>query len=76
MTALAAALVACAAVLLAVVPVVIAIFQPVELLASAGGIAGSFGAALGVVKLVAMAWGAGNRLLGERQARVPAAFAD
>jgi hypothetical protein len=73
---LATLLVACAALSLGLLPVVIALFQPVVALAWAGGVAGSLGAALAVVKLVAMAWGAGNRLLGEHPASVPAALAD
>jgi len=74
--ALAAFLVACAAVLLVLVPVAIAVFQPQVPLAWVGGAAGIVGATLGGVKLVAMAWGAGARLLSPDPVTASAAFAD
>ena len=74
--ALAAFLVACAAVLLVLVPVAIAVFQPQVPLAWVGGVAGSVAAALGGVKLVAMAWAVGARLLRPDPVTASAAFAD
>jgi hypothetical protein len=73
---LAAVLVACAAVVLVLVPVAIAVFRPEVPLAWVGGAAGSVGAALGGIKLVAMACGAGARLLRPRPVTASAAFAD
>jgi hypothetical protein len=73
---LAAVLVACAAIALVLIPVTIALFQPSVPLAWLGGAAGSFGVAVGGVKLVAMAWGAGTRLFGQHPASVSAALAD
>jgi hypothetical protein len=73
---LAAAVVACAAILLVSVPVAIALFQPEVPVAWVGGVAGSVGAALGGVKLVAMAWAAGARLLRPHPVISSAAFAD
>ena len=75
-TVLAAALVACAALLLVLIPVAIALFQPVLPLAWMGGVAASFGAALGGVKLLAIAWAAGARLLRPHPAPASPAFAD
>jgi hypothetical protein len=72
----AAVLVACAAILLVLLPVAVAIFQPVVPLAWAGGLVGSVGAALGGVKLVAMAWGVGARLLRTHPVTASAALAD
>jgi hypothetical protein len=72
----AAVLVACAAVLFVLVPVAIAMVQPEVPLAWVGGVAGSVGAALGGVKLVAMAWAAGARLLRPHPVTSSAAFAD
>ena len=74
--ALAAVVVACAAILLALIPVAIALFQPVLPLAWMGGVAASFGAALGGVKLLAIAWAAGARLLRPHPAPASPAFAD
>jgi hypothetical protein len=73
---LAATLVACAAILLVLVPVAIALFQPEMPLAWASAIAGGVGAALGGVKLVAMAWGAGARLLRPQWVTASSAFGD
>ena len=73
---LAAVLVACAALLLVLVPVAIALFQPEVLLAWMGGVAGGIGAALGGVKLVAMAWGVEARLMRPHPVTASAAFAD
>jgi hypothetical protein len=75
-SALATVLVACAAIALVLIPVTIALFQPPVPLAWLGGAVGSFGIAVGGVKLVAMAWGAGTRLLGQHPASVSAALAD
>ena len=75
-TALAAAMVACGAILLVMIPVAIALFQPVLPLAWMGGVAASFGAALGGVKLLAIAWGAGARLLRPHPAPASPALAD
>ena len=73
---LAAATVACAALLLALVPVAIALFQPEVPVAWMGGIAGCVGAALGGAKLLAMAWAAGARLSRPHPVTASAAFAD
>jgi hypothetical protein len=73
---LAAVLVACAAILLPLIPVAIALFQPVLPLAWMGGVAATFGAALGGVKLLAIAWAAGARLLRPHPAPASPAFAD
>jgi hypothetical protein len=73
---LAVLLVACAAILLVLVPVAVALFQPELQLAWVGGLAGSIGAALGGVKLVAMAWGVGARLLRPHPVTASAALAD
>jgi hypothetical protein len=72
----AAGLVACAAISLALLPIVIVLFQPTVIVIWSGRLAGSLGFALAVVKLLAMAWGAGNRLLVWHPASVPAALAD
>ena len=72
----AALLVACAAILLVVVPVAIALFQPEAPPAWLDVAAGSLGAALGGVKLLAMAWAAGARLLRPHQVPGSPAFAD
>ena len=73
---LAAAIVACGALLLALVPIAIALFQPEVPLAWMGGLAGCIGAALGGVKLLAMAWAVGARLMRPHPVTAPAAFAD
>jgi hypothetical protein len=73
---LAAALVACAAILLVLVPIAVALFQPEVPLAWVGGIAAGAGAALGGVKLLAIAWAAGTRLLRPHPAPASPAFAD
>jgi hypothetical protein len=72
----AAGLVACAALSLALLPIVIALFQQTVAVVWAGRLAGSLGVAMAVVKLLAMGWGAGNRLLGWHPASVPAALSD
>ena len=74
--ALAAFLVVCAAILLALIPVAIALFQPVLPLAWMGGVAASFGAALGGVKLLAIAWAVGGRVLRPHPAPASPAIAD
>jgi hypothetical protein len=74
--ALAAVLVACAAILLVLIPVAIAVFRPEVPLAWVGGVAASVGAALGGVKLLAIAWAAGARLLRRHRAPASPAFAD
>ena len=73
---LAAAIVACGALLLALVPIAIALFQPEVPFAWMGGLAGCIGAALGGVKLLAMVWAAGARLMRPHQVTAPAALAD
>jgi hypothetical protein len=73
---LTAVLVACAAVLLVLAPVAIAWWRPEVPLALVGGVAGSIGAALGGVKLVAMAWGLGASLLRPHPVTASAAFVD
>ena len=73
---LAAAAVACTALSLALLPIAIAIVEPATELSWIGGVAGGLAASLGVVKLVAMAWGAGSRLAAEHPASVSAALAD
>jgi hypothetical protein len=73
---LAALVVACAAILLVLIPVGIALFQPVLPLAWMGGAAAGLGAALGGVKLLAIAWAAGARLLRPHPAPASPAFAD
>jgi hypothetical protein len=73
---LAAALVACAALVLVSVPIVIALFQPEVPLPWVGGVAGGVGAALGGVKLVALGWAAGARLMRPHPVTTTVAFAD
>lgn len=73
---LAATLVACVAILLVLAPVAIALFQLELPLAWASAVAGSVGATLGGIKLVAMAWGAGARLLRPRWVTASSAFGD
>jgi hypothetical protein len=73
---IAAALVACAALVLMSVPVAIALFHPALRLGWVGGVAGSLGVALGGVKVLAMAWAAGARLLRPHPAPASPAFAD
>jgi hypothetical protein len=75
-TAPAAVLVACAAILLVLIPVAIALFQPVLPLAWMGSAAATFAAALGGVKLLAIAWAAGARLIRPHPAPASPAFAD
>ena len=72
---LAAAAVACTALSLALLPIAIGIVEPAVELSWIGGVTG-VAASLGVVKLVAMAWGAGSRLAAEHPASVSAALAD
>ena len=72
---LAAAAVACTALSLALLPIAIGIVEPAVELSWIGGVIG-VAASLGVVKLVAMAWGAGSRLAAEHPASVSAALAD
>jgi hypothetical protein len=74
--ALAAVLVACAAIALALIPVAIALFQPALPPAWIGVVAATFGASLGGVKLLAIAWAAGERLLRPHPAPASPAFAD
>ncbi len=73
---LAVLLVACAAILLVLVPIAVALFQPALQVAWVGGLAVSVGGALGGVKLVAMAWGVGARLLRPDPVAASAALAD
>ena len=73
---LAAAFVVGTAFVLALIPVAIALFQPAPQLGWLGGIAGILGAGVGGVKVLAMAWGAGARLLGPHPVTATAAFAD
>jgi hypothetical protein len=75
-TAPAAVLVACAAIVLALIPVAIALFQPALPPAWIGGVAATFGASLGGVKLLAIAWAAGGRLLRPHPVPASRAFAD
>jgi hypothetical protein len=70
---LAAVVLACLALLLALLPIVVAIVQPAFGPSWINGVAGGLAASVGVVKLVAMAWGAGSRLVGDtRPAYLPA----
>jgi len=73
---LAAVLVAGAAISLALIPVAIALFQPALPPAWMGGVAATFGAALGGFKLLAIAWAAGERLVRRHPAPASPAFAD
>ena len=72
---LAGVVVASMAVFLVLLPIAIAIVEPAVDLSWIGGVTG-VAASLGVVKLVAMAWGAGSRLAAEHPASVSAALAD
>ena len=73
---LAGVVVASMAVFLVLLPIAIGIVEPAVDLSWIGGVAGGLAASLGVVKLVAMAWGAGSRLAAEHPASVSAALAD
>ncbi len=73
---LAAAVVACAAVLFVLIPVAIALLEPVVPLVWLGDVAAGVGAALGGVKLLAIAWAVGARLLRPHPAPASRAFAD
>lgn len=69
-------LVACAAIAFALMPAAIALLAPAAPVARVAACFGTFVAALGGVKLVAMAWGLGSRLWGLHRASVATAYAD
>ena len=72
---LAAFLVACAAAVLALLPVAVAVQGP----SVPGGLAGAVGTlavVVAVVKVAAMAWGVASRVLGLHRVSVAAAYAD
>ena len=73
---LAARLVACFAIALALMAAALALFAPATPVAWVAANFGTFGAALGGVKLMAMAWGLGSRLWGGHPASVAAAYGD